>query len=55
VRCDARAFLEFDHVTPVALGGGSTEGEVRLLCRAHNQFEADRVLGRIPRRAARQG
>jgi 5-methylcytosine-specific restriction endonuclease McrA len=45
-RCTATRFLEFDHVIPVALGGEATVGQVRLLCRTHNQLEAERVLGR---------
>ncbi len=44
-RCDETRFLEFDHVIPIALGGDSTDG-VRVLCRAHNRFEAERLLGR---------
>jgi hypothetical protein len=46
-RCEARRGLECDHITPVARGGESTVANVRLLCRAHNQFEADRVFGRV--------
>jgi len=45
-RCTATRFLEFDHVVPVALGGETTVGNVRLLCRTHNQLEAERALGR---------
>jgi hypothetical protein len=47
-RCTERKGLEFDHVEPVARGGGEcvTAASVRLLCRAHNQYEADRILGR---------
>jgi 5-methylcytosine-specific restriction endonuclease McrA len=44
-RCGSREALEFDHVLPVALGGKSTLENLRLLCRAHNQYEAGRVLG----------
>ena len=44
-RCQAQRFLEFDHVVPVARGGTSTAEGLRLRCRAHNQYEADRVLG----------
>ncbi|MBK7369293.1 MAG: HNH endonuclease [Candidatus Eisenbacteria bacterium] len=44
-RCGERRWLQFDHRTPVALGGESTLANVRLLCRAHNLFEAERVLG----------
>jgi hypothetical protein len=45
-RCSARALLEFDHMDPVARGGTASVERVRLLCRAHNQFEAERVFGR---------
>jgi 5-methylcytosine-specific restriction endonuclease McrA len=55
-RCDAQRFLEFDHIVPVARGGPSTEGNVRLRCRAHNQEAAHNVLGakfmKAKRRAA---
>ena len=41
----ASDLLEFDHVDPVARGGKATVEGIRLLCRAHNQFEAERVFG----------
>jgi 5-methylcytosine-specific restriction endonuclease McrA len=46
-RCGERRFLEFDHVRPVALGGAATiaAADLRLRCRAHNQYEAERVFG----------
>jgi hypothetical protein len=44
-RCEETGFLEFDHVVPVALGGQASDG-VRVLCRSHNQHEAERILGR---------
>ena len=44
-RCDARRFLEFDHVEPVARGGRATIDGIRLRCRAHNQYEAELVFG----------
>ena len=45
-RCEEIGFLELDHVVPVSRGGeGSVEG-VRVLCRSHNQYEAERILGR---------
>ncbi|HYR52323.1 MAG TPA: hypothetical protein VET83_06885 [Candidatus Dormibacteraeota bacterium] len=44
-RCKATRFLEFDHVDPVARGGEATVEKVRLRCRAHNQYEAERVFG----------
>jgi 5-methylcytosine-specific restriction endonuclease McrA len=44
-RCGSRVFLQFDHVEPVARGGRPTVDGVRLRCRAHNQYEAERVFG----------
>ncbi len=44
-RCSGRSRLEFDHVQPVARGGHSTVGNLRLRCRAHNQYEAECVYG----------
>ncbi len=44
-RCATRARLEFDHVDPVARGGRPEPDRMRLLCRAHNQYEAERVFG----------
>jgi hypothetical protein len=44
-RCEETGFLELDHVVPVANGGDASEG-VRVLCRSHNQYEAERILGR---------
>jgi len=45
VRCGSRKLLEFDHVDPVARGGEATVDGIRLRCRAHNQYEAERVFG----------
>ncbi len=45
-RCATRTFLEFDHVVPVARGGAATAGQIRLLCRTHNQHEAERLFGK---------
>ena len=44
-RCGARKFVEFDHVAAVARGGQATVECVRLLCRGHNQLEAERAFG----------
>lgn len=44
-RCPSRSPLEYDHVKPVARGGETTVANLRLRCRAHNQYEADRVFG----------
>ncbi len=43
--CGSRWRVEIDHVTPRSRGGQSTLDNLRLLCRAHNQHEAERVLG----------
>ena len=40
-RCEARRSLEYDHVRPWARGGTSDDPKnIRLLCRAHNQWAA---------------
>jgi hypothetical protein len=40
-RCPERGLLEFHHVIPFAEGGEATVTNLQLLCRAHNQYEAD--------------
>jgi hypothetical protein len=40
-RCDARYFLEFDHIIPVSRGGRATLSNLRLLCRIHNRLAAE--------------
>jgi len=45
-RCESRTRLEFDHVEPVARGGQTTTANLRLRCRAHNQYEAERRFGK---------
>lgn len=52
-RCTSRERIEFDHREPVAKGGAATVENVRLLCHAHNQYEAERVLGEGFMRAKR--
>jgi hypothetical protein len=44
-RCDSRQRLEFDHILEVARGGESTVENVRLRCRAHNQYTAEQTFG----------
>lgn len=44
-RCGSRWLVEFDHVDPFARGGEATADNVRLLCRTHNQLEAERAFG----------
>jgi len=45
-RCGSTTRLELDHITPIALGGKTTPENLRLLCRAHDQYEAERLLGK---------
>ena len=45
-RCCETRRLEIDHIIPRALGGTTTAENLRLLCRAHNQFEAERLFGK---------
>jgi hypothetical protein len=44
-RCQARKFLEFDHVEEVARGGRASVAGIRLRCRAHNQYGAECTFG----------
>jgi 5-methylcytosine-specific restriction endonuclease McrA len=46
VRCASKAFLQFDHIQPRALGGSGKADESRLLCQKHNLMSAKRVFGR---------
>lgn len=44
-RCAERRFLEFDHIDEVARGGEAAVDRMRLMCRAHNQYEAEQTFG----------
>ncbi len=44
-RCSGRAFLEFHHLRPFAVGGEATIENVELRCRAHNAYEAGLFYG----------
>jgi len=44
-KCDSKHLLEIDHIQPVALGGKTEIGNLRLLCRMHNQMAASEILG----------
>ncbi|MEZ4754274.1 MAG: HNH endonuclease, partial [Bdellovibrionota bacterium] len=44
--------LELDHIVPFAEGGQHTVGNLRVLCRAHNQYLAEQKFGRVWERAA---
>jgi hypothetical protein len=55
-RCESRTRLEFDHEVPVARGGRATVEGIRLRCRAHNQYAAERSFGaEFMRRKREQG
>jgi hypothetical protein len=47
-RCNARAFLEFHHLEPYAVGGAATTENIALRCRAHNQHERELAFGPRP-------
>lgn len=50
-RCTARAWLEFDHREPYALGGSSRDSaNIRPLCRPHNAWSGRQMFGRPPPR-----
>lgn len=42
--CQEKNFLEMDHVEPFALGGKSTQDNLRLLCRLHNQYRSQKIF-----------
>jgi 5-methylcytosine-specific restriction endonuclease McrA len=42
-RCESRHFLELDHIQPLALGGRTEAGNLRVLCRQHNRLMAERA------------
>lgn len=44
-RCPERAFLEFHHIRPFALGGEKTVANIALRCRRHNAYEAELDFG----------
>jgi hypothetical protein len=44
-RCSATHDLQIDHIRPRALGGGHAPQNLRVLCGAHNRYEARRILG----------
>jgi 5-methylcytosine-specific restriction endonuclease McrA len=44
-RCGSRERVEYDHIVPVARGGEATVDNVRQVCRAHNQYAAERTFG----------
>jgi hypothetical protein len=57
-RCGARDRVEFDHVVEFSRGGQATVENLRLRCRAHNQYAAEMRFGaefmKAKREAARR-
>jgi hypothetical protein len=56
-RCQATEWLEYDHITPYALGGCSKDpAGIRLLCKVHNTLAARQAFGTGPwRRTGKRG
>ena len=52
-RCSEVAMLEFHHDKPFSRGGQTTVSNVRLLCRTHNGYQAERDYGKDHMAAAR--
>ena len=44
VRCGAEDDLQFDHVIPVAKGGGNAAGNVQILCGDCNRQKRDAIV-----------
>jgi len=44
-RCNARTFVEFEHVKPFAKAGPADDRNLRLLCKAHNLLHARHCFG----------
>jgi hypothetical protein len=44
-RCHERAFLEFHHREPYAIGGEATVANIALRCRRHNLYEGELAFG----------
>ena len=44
VQCGAAEDLQYDHVIPVALGGGNSVDNVQILCGNCNRTKADRIV-----------
>jgi len=41
--CNATNYLEFDHIIPVARGGGNSDNNIQLLCRGCNSKKSDKI------------
>jgi hypothetical protein len=54
-RCAERAFVEFHHLKPFAVGGEATVSNIQLRCRKHNDYEARAYFGRAGGAGATNG
>jgi 5-methylcytosine-specific restriction endonuclease McrA len=45
-RCNSTWDLEIDHVVPYARGGNNSPGNLRLLCRKHNIYRAEKAYSK---------
>lgn len=43
VECSSPHYLEFDHIIPVARGGGNSDKNIQLLCRGCNGRKSDKI------------
>lgn len=44
-RCSSKYQIQIDHIKPRSLGGKDEKSNFRALCRQHNLYEAERILG----------
>ncbi len=43
VRCGAKQDLHFDHIIPVAKGGGNSSENIQILCKTCNLQKSDKI------------
>ena len=54
-RCTEKRHLHFDHIEPYAFGGRTELNNLRLLCSAHNQLQAERAFPKISTGGSKYG
>lgn len=45
-RCESKYLLQYDHIRPYAVGGSSDAENLRMLCRSHNLYLAEKMFTR---------